>query len=853
MRSGLVALSVAVLTACAGKSHELGHEAEAGAGGEEQGAGAVGGSGSSGKGGTGGKGGSSSGNGGSGGGSAASGGSAAEAGEPGTGGSGGNGANAGTGGATGGSAGTGTGTGGTSIVMLDDADIFHVRPAPRKLDVLVMVDNSIGMAQKQATLAKGLPVLVDRFARPLCVDADGNPTGDKAAENGTCASGAPEFAPVKNIHVSVITSSLGDHGSNDVCSDAQDQANQTAGADPSNYNDLAELLPSVRPALYSWNNTGFLVWDPRNQGDVSDRHVPAPGTRETDQDSFTEDFSTLVAAAGERGCGYEAQLESWYRFLIDPEPVTTVTNNGTTALRGPINSAVLAQRAAFLRPDSAVAIVMLTDENDCSIIDEEFNQGWLVGYKGGVGALNWHMPRGSSGCQNPNDACCRPCSAPVAAGCPSDDADPACSTSQVLGLNEDSMNQRCLQQSKRFGVDLLYPTSRYAFGLASRTVTPRFGGAEVPNPLYAPGADGTPARDPSMVYFAGIVGVPWQDISTEDSWSGRGLRFMKAGELSANNRWDVILGNPATGVPPSDPLMIESVDPRPTGAAHPLIPSAAVVAPGGDPTNPINGSEQAATASREDLQFACVYELDPVVSASECDDNADSCDCNSDEFDKQSPLCEDVTSTATGSQVKGKAYPSLRELEVLRAVGSRAVVASACPKNVTPEGDDPSGDRDYGYNPALHALADRMRESFAGDCLAEPLPVDGDNRARCSVLEARPTPDCDCDPAHGRAEPDGSSWAIPYVQTYLSETGQDAYGQCLCEIPQLVGDDLAACLGTGEPSGGERGFCYVDPGAGAGEASLVGSCPAGQKRRIRYLGPDLPAPNALTFVSCNYE
>jgi hypothetical protein len=850
MRSGLVALSVAVLTACAGESHELGHEEDAGAGGEEQGAGAVGGTGSSGKGGTGGTGGGSSGSGGSGGGTAASGGSAAEAGEPGAGGSAANGGNAGTGGVTGGSA----GTGGTSIVMLDDADIFHVRPAPRKLDVLVMVDNSIGMAQKQATLAKGLPVLVDRFARPLCVDVDGAPTGDKADENGTCASGAPEFAPVKNIHVSVITSSLGDHGSNDVCSETQNQANQTAGGTRSDYNDLAQLLPSVRPAsaLYSWNNSGFLVWDPRDQGDVSDRHVPAPGTHETDQDSFTEDFSALVTAAGERGCGYEAQLESWYRFLIDPEPVTTVTNNGQSAERGPINTTLLAQRAAFLRPDSAVAIVMLTDENDCSIMDEANAQGWLVGYKGGVGALNWHMPRASSGCQNPNDACCRPCSAPAAAGCPSNDADPACALGSTLGLNEDSMNLRCLQQVKRFGIDLLYPTSRYAFGIASRTVTPRFGGTEVPNPLYAPGADGTPARDSSMVYLTGIVGVPWQDISTEDSWSGRGLRFMTAGELSANNRWDVILGNPAAGVGPADPLMIESVDPRPTGAAHPLIPNAAVAAPG-NPTNPINGSEQAAAAARDDLQFACVYGLDTVVSAAECDAKADSCDCNSDEFDKQSPLCNGTTATATGAQVNGKAYPSVRELEVLRAVGSRAVVASACPKNVIPEGDEPGTDPDYGYNPALHALADRMRGSFAGDCLAQPLPVDGDNRARCSVLEARPTPDCECDPAQGRVEPDGSSWSLPYVQTYLSETGQGAYGECLCEIPQLTGDDLAACLGDGEPSGGEHGFCYVDTEAGAGEPALVGSCPAGQKRRLRYLGPDLPASNALTFVSCNYE
>ena len=31
-----------------------------------------------------------------------------------------------------------------------------------------------------------------------------------------------------------------------------------------------------------------------------------------------------MAAAGENGCGYEASLEAWYRFLVDPEPPSAV-------------------------------------------------------------------------------------------------------------------------------------------------------------------------------------------------------------------------------------------------------------------------------------------------------------------------------------------------------------------------------------------------------------------------------------------------------------------------------------------------------------------------------------------------
>ncbi|MEY4544318.1 MAG: hypothetical protein RL685_513 [Pseudomonadota bacterium] len=31
-------------------------------------------------------------------------------------------------------------------------------------------------------------------------------------------------------------------------------------------------------------------------------------------------FQRMVTEVGEDGCGWEASLESWYRFLIDPVP-----------------------------------------------------------------------------------------------------------------------------------------------------------------------------------------------------------------------------------------------------------------------------------------------------------------------------------------------------------------------------------------------------------------------------------------------------------------------------------------------------------------------------------------------------
>ena len=34
-------------------------------------------------------------------------------------------------------------------------------------------------------------------------------------------------------------------------------------------------------------------------------------------------FGKLVDVVGQTGCGYESQLEAWYRALVDPEPRLT--------------------------------------------------------------------------------------------------------------------------------------------------------------------------------------------------------------------------------------------------------------------------------------------------------------------------------------------------------------------------------------------------------------------------------------------------------------------------------------------------------------------------------------------------
>jgi len=88
-----------------------------------------------------------------------------------------------------------------------------------KIDLLFMIDNSSSMADKQVILANAVPDLVTRLVDPVCINPlTGQQVGNRNV-NGGCAQGEPDFDPIKDIHVGIISSSLGGHGSTGVCDD----------------------------------------------------------------------------------------------------------------------------------------------------------------------------------------------------------------------------------------------------------------------------------------------------------------------------------------------------------------------------------------------------------------------------------------------------------------------------------------------------------------------------------------------------------------------------------------------------------------------------------------------------------
>ena len=430
-----------------------------------------------------------------------------------------------------------------------------------------------------------------------------------------------------------------------------------------------------------------------------------------DVEKLVSDTQALVRGVGQNGCGLEAQLETAYRFLVQPDPWQSVTLDGANQAKlDGLDATLLLQRQAFLRPDSLVAVVMLTDEDDSSPDPLSVGgQGWAFSANQFPGSTVFRTdgrsttaPRATSTCQtDPASSDCTSCG--FAATC--NGADPACQKVKndpecqknggYYGPAEDQLNVRFQNMKQRYGIDPQYPLSRYIDGFTKQRVpnragehveTPRGGGGrdvgpyvgtpKCTNPLFAASLPSSPGaeicdlpqgpRGKELVVFAVIGGLP-------------------SSLASSNPDWTKILGNnpDAFDYAGIDPHMIQSTTPR-AG----LVPPSQTVGDNG--TDPVNGREW--DTNNDDLQFACTFAL---VTPRTCSSVDPSCDCG--QPNRNPPLC------ATGKQqTRGKAYPTVRELRLAKALGDRGIVGSVC-----------AADASQGYTATMDILASRMEPRLA--------------------------------------------------------------------------------------------------------------------------------------------
>ncbi|MFO0591618.1 MAG: hypothetical protein U0441_28995 [Polyangiaceae bacterium] len=717
-----------------------------------------------------------------------------------------------------------------------------------KVDVVLAIDNSHSMADKQALLALAVPDLVGGLVNPPCLDETGAPVSPAPKSPlDACPKGSDRpFDPVLDIHIGVVTSSLGGHGS-DSC---LPKASNPSLDDRGHLVARADAAGAAQAPTYQ--GLGFLAWDPAQR-------LTPPGEADLDADSATDPngeallpvLAEMISGAGEHGCGFESQLESWYRFLVDPSPYETLSldTDNRVKLEG-VDKVVLDQRKAFLRPDSLLAIVQLSDEDDCSVRDTGQYYLALQGKRADGSPFTLPAPR-SECAANPNDQCCFSCGQKGPKDSAGNDLcppDPACfDDAGNVKQAADMYNLRCWDQKRRFGIDFLQPIERYRQGLTESTITDR-NGATVPNPLFVdldPSDDNHDLRDPTMVILTGIVGVPWQDLARDPTDLSKG--FKSAVELvqpdpkSGKTTWDVVLGDADANVAPLDPLMIPSNAPR-TGK-NPVTGDELVTAD--KPLqNPINGHEMKPT---DQLEYACIF---PLPQAIPCD--GEHCLDPSD-----SPVFDPPYDGSATTQKRAGAVPGTRFLRLLKSLGQQGVAASVCPAQTT----DP-GALDFGYRPAIAAALARLQVGLSKSCLPRKLVASADGQVNTMVIEARRLQGKEicCDPSLARLDVPADKQGI--LDDVKSDPIVQAAGyDCFCEIPQLTGtapgEPLWTCqndasrspqLADGTPV---SGYCYVDQTADPpiGNPALVDSCPDSEKRNIRFVGKGSPNPQATVFIT----
>jgi len=741
--------------------------------------------------------------------------------------------------------------------------------------------------------------MITRLVTPNCIDPTGRVVG-RSDTSGQCSAGRLEFPPVSDMHIGILTSSLGGRGGNQCPADATNQTNPALSA---HNDDRAELVNRGGDLEVPVPNAGsplnFLAWyppAPLNAGGSTpvpaETMLGAPGMPGT----LLGDFTSMVQGVHPHGCGFSAPNEAWYRFLVQPDPFDQIQITDNRASFVGIDSALLKQRSAFLRPDSLLAVIVVTDHDEQVVNPLSLGgEGWMYESAPFPGSPNGAAPEGTVEClaspgptSGPNDPNCVSCgsggvsmSANFATECPDN---PPGGMQGFLDPSNDSVNLRFFNQKQRFGVFAGYPISRYTRGLQKPSVPDRahevdgngnYVGdqdkyANCVNPLFAQNLPTDPKKDlchldrgprtPDLIYYAAIAGVPHELLQAQagidmECPAGTAQKDCPQKNQYTESDWLAMTGKDPehwdfSGI---DQHMLESEDPRANLPCN---------ASSNDSCDPINGREW--STNKKDLQFACIFPLvDDTGMATQKDCNnmmfSGACDCAMGSNSQNTPLCQKVNGAYTNTQINGKAYPSIRELAIAHAMatsgaGVQGIVSSLCP--IHPFKTSPT-DPLYGYRPAANAIVNRLKNSLSVQCLPEKLHKDPSNgTVSCLILVTLPKMGDESICSGGSVL--GLQGVDPNVlanfraaqKAVWTQQGGESSGSPnpdllpVCQLQELTptlnpndfmpqGDPNGSCQGSLDP-----GWCYV-------EGSAAGTCP----QQIIFT-PGEPPPGATVSLQC---
>lgn len=495
-----------------------------------------------------------------------------------------------------------------------------------------------------------------------------------------------------------------------------------------------------------------------------------------------------------------------------------------------VDERLLAERAAFLRPDSMLAVVLVSEHDDASL--HPAGKNWIPW----AHATRAMRPGWQACAALPDDLEPDGSSELTAKGCYScfqSEADPACGRPWPTAAPNADVDARALRgfhQVQRFGFNFLWSRDRYVNAFRNASV-PDSKGVLGPNPIFEGGF-----RDQSLVLVTGIVGVPKPLVRAPDGSLPPG-----------GGDWTAI----ATTEPGKrDPHMVASIGPRP-GIARFAGDRAVDAVHGGDRDVPAG----------DDLQYACIAARPALATGAP--------DCAK---DPTGPLCG-----PGGAQPFRKAYPGLRHARILRDLGQSGMLASICEED---------------FEGTLAAVASAVRKQLSAQCLPVALTPDGDGRVSCTVTDAFPPEawtgkTCEtltgaggatgyCTPGKRPCRRAGEERDVEAAAKEISlrlrvrgaggtttETvwatvkdgnvvvqGSDGKVHLVCEVRQLAGGGVdaavsAACRTDPAWAGSVGGFCHTRVADIAGEA-----CASRGLATLRFVGDAALGPNTQRWALC---
>jgi hypothetical protein len=226
-----------------------------------------------------------------------------------------------------------------------------------KVDLLFVIDNSGSMSEEQQKLNAQLRRLVEVLTSG---DFDGMPN----------SNGETDFQPVSSLRLGVISTDLGSNGATGLpsCGNRSyaptEQDTGRTGADSVDrpFGDDAQLLSSTAVAAagvsiqVSSEPVVAIAPRPECAGMNVPRFLEFPSGGSAAE--IAAQFS-CIAQLGVNGCGVEQQLESMWKALA---PSTDRSFSRATGGQG----APTGLNKDFVRPDAILAVVIVTDEEDCS-------------------------------------------------------------------------------------------------------------------------------------------------------------------------------------------------------------------------------------------------------------------------------------------------------------------------------------------------------------------------------------------------------------------------------------------------------------------------------------------------------